>query len=100
MVDSPPGVFFRWQLHATRGVITMAIIMDKSVLQKVNQRLSRLGGAQSKITATVRGGDVTLAGTLQYEMQRASIVKTATSVAGVRRVIDQLKVKPREKRVG
>jgi hypothetical protein len=77
----------------------MSNIPDKSVLQKVNQRLSRLGGSQGKVVASVNRGDVTLSGTIQYEMQRASIVKVATSVPGVRRVIDQLKMKPKERLV-
>ena len=77
----------------------MQSVPDKSVLQKVNQKLSRLGGAQGKVNASVIRGDVTLSGTIQYEMQRASIMKVATSVPGVRRVIDQLKLKPKEKRM-
>lgn len=77
----------------------MQSVPDKSVLQKVNQKLSRMGGAQGKVNASVTRGDVTLSGTIQYEMQRASIIKVATSVPGVRRVIDQLKLRPKEKRM-
>src|SRR5687767_7979003 len=77
----------------------MQSIPDKSVLQKVNQRLSRLGGAQGKVNVSVMRGDVTLSGTIQYEIQRASIMKVATSVPGVRRIIDQLRVKPKEKKM-
>ncbi len=77
----------------------MLNVSDKYVLQKVNQRLSRLGGSQSKVMASVARGDVTLSGTIQYEIQRSSLLKIATSVPGVRRVLDQLKVKPKEKRV-
>jgi osmotically-inducible protein OsmY len=72
---------------------------DKVVLQKVNQRLSRLGGAQGRISATISRGDVTLSGTIQYEMQRTSIMKVASSVPGVRRVVDQMKAHPKERRV-
>jgi osmotically-inducible protein OsmY len=70
---------------------------DKFVLQKVNQKLSRLGGAQGKIVAAISRGDITLSGTIQYEMQRASIMKAASSVPGVRRVVDQMKASPKTK---
>ena len=73
----------------------MSTFSDRAVLQKVHQKLSRLGGAQSGITATFSSGNVILSGTIQYEMQRKSIMKVATSVPGVRRVIDQLKMKPK-----
>ena len=75
----------------------MQAIPDKAVLQKVNQKIMRVGGA--KVVASVMRGDVTLSGTIQYEMQRSSLLKVATSVPGVRRVIDQLKMKPKERRV-
>ncbi len=66
---------------------------DKSLLQKVNQRLARTGtGGKTRVTATVRKGDVTLAGTIQYDMQRRSFIRAASSVSGVRRVIDQMRV--------
>ena len=71
----------------------MSTFSDRSVLQKVNQRLARLGGAQTGINASFNAGSVVLSGTIQYEMQRKSIMKVATSVPGVRRVVDQLKIK-------
>ena len=72
---------------------------DKAVLQKVNKNLSRLGGAQGKILASISRGDVTLSGTIQFEMQRASIMRVTSSVPGVRRIVDQMKIKPKERRV-
>jgi osmotically-inducible protein OsmY len=70
-------------------------ITDKSLLQTVNQRLARAGtGAQSKITASVQEGTITLRGKLQYAMQRSMIVKAASHVVGVRGVIDQMQVVP------
>jgi osmotically-inducible protein OsmY len=72
-------------------------VNDKSLLQKVNQRLGRAGsGGKNRIVATVRRGDVTLSGVLQYEIQRRNVVRAASSVAGVRRVIDQMKVEPKK----
>src|SRR4029078_11508618 len=69
---------------------------DAALLKTVNQKLSRGGGgAQSRITATVQRGTVTLSGNLQYDAQRAPLTKAVSCVAGVRRVIDQLIVAPR-----
>ena len=65
----------------------------------MNQRLQRVGtGGKTRVTAAVRRGDVTLSGTLQYEMQRRNYVRAVTSVSGVRRVVDQMQVeKPKPK---
>lgn len=74
-------------------------ISDKSLLEKVNQRLARSGsGSRSRVNATVCKGDVTLAGQLQYEIQRQPLLKAVGAVAGVRRVIDQLRVAPAAKK--
>ncbi len=73
-------------------------VPDRTILAKVNQRLSRTGmGATSNVSVTVHNGDVTLTGSLQYEHQRRNILRAAEGVAGVRRVIDHLQIasKPR-----
>ncbi len=68
-------------------------IPDKSLLQTVNRRMQRTGtGSQMRLTATVQRGTVTLSGTLQYERQRSPIMKAVSNVAGVRNVVDQLRV--------
>jgi osmotically-inducible protein OsmY len=68
-------------------------IPDKTILQNITQKLLQPGtGSQNSIKAAIRNGDLTLSGTIQYEHHRRHIVRTATSIAGVRRVIDQLKV--------
>ena len=72
-------------------------VSDRTLLQKVNQRLARTGTSQARITATVRNGDVTLAGTIHFETQRHAIVKAAGAVADIGRVIDQLTVQARKK---
>jgi len=70
-------------------------LSDKELLKAVNKKLSRTGtGASSRITATVRQGNITLAGTLQYEMQRVPLIKAAQGVEGVRQVIDNLQSPP------
>lgn len=70
-------------------------IPDKTVLKDVTQKLAR-SGTQGKITAAVRSGDVTLTGTIAFEHQRRSIIRFASGVSGVRRVIDQLQVAPKK----
>ena len=55
-------------------------------------------GSQSRVKISVSRGDVTLKGTIQYEMQRHNIMRPAANrVAGVRRVIDQLTVEAKRK---
>ncbi|HEY2826701.1 MAG TPA: BON domain-containing protein [Pirellulales bacterium] len=66
-------------------------VSDKELSKTVNSRLAR-AGANSKIVALVNRGAVTLSGNLQYAAQRIPIVNTASRVAGVRQVIDQMQV--------
>jgi osmotically-inducible protein OsmY len=66
-------------------------LSDKDLLKSVNQKLVRSGaGSQSRVAVTVQAGFVTLTGTLQYAIQRAPVVKAVASVAGVKRVLDQI----------
>ena len=68
-------------------------VPDKTLLQKVDQCVQRTGtGSQSRVKITVSRGDVTLKGTIQYEMQRQNIMRAANRVAGVRRVVDRLTI--------
>ena len=70
---------------------------DKTILTKVNQRLARTGlGSGSRVTATVRGGQVTLSGNIQYEMQRRPTLRAADGVDGIRGIVDQLQVRSRD----
>ena len=72
-------------------------VSDKSILQKVNQRLMTTGATSQKgIAATVSNGVVTLSGGIQYEHQRRGVMRAASSVNGVRRVIDAVSVLPKE----
>lgn len=68
-------------------------VSDKELTKAVNQRLMRSGmGSQSRVSAFIQSGTVTLSGTLQYAIQRSPIVKAVASVAGVRRVVDQIQL--------
>jgi osmotically-inducible protein OsmY len=73
-------------------------IPDKTLLRNVDQKLARKGSGTGHITTAVRGGDVTLTGTIGYEHERRALLRTASSVPGVRRVVDQLKVAEKKKR--
>jgi osmotically-inducible protein OsmY len=74
------------------------VVSDKELMKTINRKLDRTGtGSQSKVTATVQRGTVTVSGKLQYENRRTPIVKAISSVAGVRQVIDRLVGPPRNK---
>ncbi|MBN2022433.1 MAG: BON domain-containing protein [Pirellulales bacterium] len=70
---------------------------DKAIFKKANQHLARVSlGSRSRVVLTIRGGQATLSGNIQYESQRRPAVKAISSVDGVRGVLDQLKVLPRD----
>jgi osmotically-inducible protein OsmY len=49
----------------------------------------------SAVKIDIHNGDVTVSGTILYEHQRQAVLTTARGVEGVRRVVDQLQVKPK-----
>ena len=94
MVDPFPaaishrGLFFYWKGEAMLG---RNQVSDKDLLKAVNQRLMRSGtGSQTRVTANVQKGLVTLTGTLQYAIQRGPIMKAVQSVPGIGRIVDQM----------
>ncbi|HZL88215.1 MAG TPA: BON domain-containing protein [Pirellulaceae bacterium] len=73
----------------------MQQIPDRTIDQQVAQKLSNRGiNSPSQVTVQTRRGEVTLSGLVQYPHQKNSAVQVANSVMGVRRVIDNLTVKP------
>jgi osmotically-inducible protein OsmY len=73
-------------------------VPDKAILLKVNQRIQQTDtGAQTKITVNVNRGEVTVGGSLQYEMQRQNILRAAQRVPGVRRVIDRMQLQAKKR---
>jgi osmotically-inducible protein OsmY len=69
-------------------------VPDKRIVQKVQQRMSRLGlGAQTKVNVDVRNGAVILTGTLQLERQRKAVTQAARGVEGVRSIVDNMQIK-------
>ena len=72
-------------------------VPDKTILKKVNQRLMKTGlGSRCRITATVRSGQVSLSGNIQYENQRRPALRAVGSVEGGKGVVDQLQVQSRD----
>ncbi len=77
----------------------MKIIPDAKIIEHAARRLSSSGvRAPSRVTVTSTNGNVTLAGTLQYENQRQAAMRAVMGVEGVRRVVDQLKIADKVKR--
>ncbi|MCA9216246.1 MAG: BON domain-containing protein [Planctomycetales bacterium] len=72
-------------------------IPDKTLLKNVIQRMARKGISSARVKATVRNGDVTIAGTMDYEYERRSILNSVNSVPGIKRVVDQLRVEKKKR---
>ena len=72
-------------------------VPDKTLLKNVLQRMTRKGIGSARIKATVRSGDVTIAGTIDYEHERRSILNSVNSVSGAKRVVDQLRVEKKRR---
>lgn len=67
---------------------------DRQLIQKIVQALTNHGfRPPCHVEVTVKNGDVTLSGMIQYPNQRRNAIRTALGVPGVRRVIDHLRVK-------
>jgi len=72
-------------------------VPDKTILKNVNQRLARAGlGSRCRVTATVRNGQVSLSGSIQYENQRRPALRAVGLVEGVKGVADQLQIESRD----
>ncbi len=70
-------------------------IPDKTLLKEVDKKLMR-AGSQTKITAFVNGGIVTLRGALTQEHQRRALIRVTNQVSGVRQVVDQMTLQPKK----
>lgn len=67
---------------------------DRLIQQRVAYQLTTRGIRNPcRVEASVKNGDVTLTGTIQYEHQRRAAVQAASGVNGVRRVDDRMLVK-------
>ena len=70
-------------------------VPDKTLVKEVNKKLMR-AGSQTKVTAFVNGGIVTLRGALTHEHQRRTLIRAANQVSGVRQVVDQMTMQPKK----
>lgn len=67
---------------------------DKALQKLVDRKLQRSSGIAG-LRAMVTNGSVTLMGTLKYENERMPLMKALRGVAGVRNIVDQLKLTPK-----
>lgn len=71
-------------------------VPDKTLLRDINKKLLR-AGTQTKIVASVNCGCLTLTDTLQFEIQRRPILRAVNQVSGVRRLMDQMTMRPKKR---
>jgi hypothetical protein len=70
-------------------------VADPAITQKVMQQLSARGlRTPCRISVQTRKGEVTLSGNVQYPHQRDAAIAAIRSVDGIRKVHDQIKVRP------
>ncbi len=68
-------------------------VPDRQILQKVTVQLPARGiRPPCNVRVSVHNGTVTLAGKIEFEMQRKAAIHAASGVNGVQRVVDQLTV--------
>jgi osmotically-inducible protein OsmY len=72
-------------------------IPDRTLLTNVQSRLSKKCSTSPKVSVDVRSGEATLTGTIKNEVERKQILRCISSVEGVSRVIDRIKVEIRKK---
>jgi osmotically-inducible protein OsmY len=68
---------------------------DDRITQQVNNKLASRGfTSPCRLAVQTANGQVTLSGIVQYAHQKAAAVSAISGMTGVRRVIDQMTVKP------
>ena len=73
----------------------MAEIPDRTINQQVAQKIANRGiNSPSQVSVQTHRGEVTLSGMVQHAHQKNAAVQAASSVMGVKRVIDNTMVKP------
>jgi osmotically-inducible protein OsmY len=72
---------------------------DDRITQQVNNKLAARGFCSPcRLSAQTSNGQVTLSGIVQYAHQKSAAVSAISGMVGVRRVIDQITLKPAVKR--
>ena len=72
-------------------------VSDKTLLNTVERKLMQKFPGAARVSATVRGGDATITGTIKNEFERKPIVRCVAAVQGIRRVVDQLRLATKPK---
>jgi osmotically-inducible protein OsmY len=68
---------------------------DDRITQQVTNKLASRGFASPcRLSVQTSNGQVTLSGIVQYAHQKGAAVSAVSGMTGVRRVIDQITVKP------
>ncbi len=74
-------------------------IKDSVISQKVKEKISSAGlRAPCQVAVVSANGQVTVSGSIQYEHQRPLALRAIRGVAGVQRVVDQMRVIPSARR--
>ena len=76
-----------------------AKVPDRTITQQVCHRLANRGiRSPCLVEVRTQNGDVTLLGSVQYAHQKGAVMQAVNGITGVRRVIDQMVIKPAIKR--
>ena len=74
-------------------------VSDKTITNQINRKLVNRGvSSPCQVAVDTKNGQVTLSGSVRFAHQKAAAMSAAQGITGVRRVVDQLIVKPQDKR--
>jgi osmotically-inducible protein OsmY len=71
---------------------------DEHITRNVINKLASRGFGQSHLTVCTSNGLVTVTGSVQYAHQKTGAMKTIAGMTGIRRVVNQVTVKPAARR--
>lgn len=72
-------------------------VPDKTLLTNVQRRLAKKCSSSPRVSVDVKSGEATVSGTIRVETERKPVLKCISSVEGVSRVIDRIKLEDRKK---
>ncbi len=71
---------------------------DDRITRNAINKLASRGFGQSHLTVQTSNGLVTVSGSVPYAHQQTAAIKAITGMAGIRRVVNQVTVKPAARR--
>jgi osmotically-inducible protein OsmY len=71
---------------------------DYQITRSVINKLASRGFGEAHLTVCTSNGLVTVTGRVQYAHQKQAAIKAIAGMAGIRRVVNQVAVKPATKR--